>query len=637
MTVIEPPMPSLDDATIEAGVAAANIPTLLLVTYQITGDRRWLEPPFRPRRNEGLGDNSTGGFEPAVQQEIRLAAQAAIRDYRDGASLAISTPTNDQLVEMLSVSMGEDIPREYGPMIADDLGLLEESPTTLRASAPKDFSVLIIGAGLSGIAIAGALQSAGVPYTVIERNEDVGGTWLQNKYPGCGVDTPSAVYSYSFQAHPWSRYFALRDEVESYLQTTARDTGIYPNIRFGEEVAAATWDESRRQWDVRIRRPDGSHYFASANFVVSAVGAFSRPKIPRIPGFESFEGRSAHTAEWPDDLDVAGKRVAVVGNGASAMQIVPAIAPSVESLTVYQRSPHWIAPFEQFGRAVPEAMLALSEGLPLYRRWYRIRWSWTFNDRLHQSLQCDPEWPHPERSVSAENDRHRQYFLRYLRSELGEREDLIKALTPHYPPFGKRILLDNGWFRTLTRDNVQLVTSGIDRIEGDTVITDDGTSTQIDVLVFATGFDVVQFLAPMEIRGRRNRVLHDVWEDDDARAYLGMVVPDFPNFAILYGPNVQPGHGGSLVGLAEIQVHYIVDLLGRMFENDLQSVECRPQVWSDYNSRVDDAHARMVWTHPGMSTYYRNSRGRVVVPGPFRVIDVWHMARTANLGDYETA
>ncbi len=209
-------------------------------------------------------------------------------------------------------------------------------------------------------------------------------------------------------------------------------------------------------------------------------------------------------------------------------------------------------------------------------------------------------------------------------------------MTPTYPPYGKRILLDNGWYDALIRDDVELVTDPITAVSGNRVITAAGEEYEADVLVCATGFDVVRFLAPMDIRGRSGASLRDTWDDDDARAYLGTVVPDFPNFFILYGPNTQAGHGGSLIGTAEQQLTYVVDLLERMLDAGQVVAEVKPEPYERHNARVDEAHEQMVWTHPGMDTYYRNARGRVVVNTPFSVIDGWYMTRSADLGEYDT-
>jgi 4-hydroxyacetophenone monooxygenase len=263
-----------------------------------------------------------------------------------------------------------------------------------------------------------------------------------------------------------------------------------------------------------------------------------------------------------------------------------------------------------------------------------VRAGWTFNDRLHSALQRDPEWEHPERSVSARNDEHRKYFTAYLNRKLAGRDDLREALLPHYPPFGKRILLDNGWYDAVSREHVSVEMSRITRVEGDEVVTADDRRHPLDVLVLATGFQAVRILSSLDVVGRAGRDLHEFWGKDDARAYLGCAVPGFPNFFIMYGPNVQAGHGGSLVGLAEMQSDYIVDVLRQMVRGGSGSVEVRHDVWQRYNDEVDRAHDAMIWSHPGMSTYYRNSQGRVVVPGPFRVIDLWHRTRRASLDDY---
>ena len=624
-----------DAAKFRAAVALATIPALLLVLVQLTGDLRWLEEPYRPTRTRGLGDNDTGGLPEDVQTEIRNAALEAILAWKAGRPAAIPTPPHDLLVRMMTVAMGEPVGDEYGPMFASELGLTTGSrqPQFIAAEVPEDFSVLVIGAGMSGLAAAIKLQEAGVPYLIVERSETVGGTWLDNRYPGCGVDTPSHLYSYSFAQHDWSQYFALRDELHAYFEDVATDFGVRPHIRFRTEVLAACYDEQRQGWTVEVRT-DGTRETLHPKIVISAVGAFTRPRMPEVKGLESFEGPTAHTARWPDGLDLTGKRVGVIGNGASGMQLVPASAGRAKSLTIFQRSPQWAAPFEKFHLPVPEAVRFLMTQVPLYRSWYRLRLGWIFNDRIHHTLQKDPSWPHPDRSINAVNDAHRDFFTRHIVTELGERVDLLDKVLPTYPPFGKRMLLDNGWFRTLTREDVELVTDPIEEIRRDRVVTQTGNEYEVDVLVLATGFDVVRFLAPMEIRGRSGRTLRETWDDDDARAYLGMVVPDLPNFFILYGPNAQTGHGGSLISMTEIQLHYVADLIRQMLEQGIGSVECRQDVYDDYNRRVDEAHERMVWTHEGMDTYYRNSRGRVVVNNPFRVIDYWRMTRHADLSDY---
>lgn len=620
----------------QEAIEVANIPTLLMVLVHMTGDLKWLEPPYLPTVGRGLSDNDSGGLPEDIQTEIRSTALEAILAWRAGRPLALPDPSEDLLVKMLSVSMGEPVPEKYGAMVAAGLGLTDDAKPAagVKLEPREGFSAIVIGGGISGICAAIRLKEAGIPYTVIEKNETLGGTWFENRYPGAGVDTPNHIYSYSFAPHDWSRYFALRDEIHDYLEQVATDYNLRPNVRFRTHVEAATYDEQEKCWSVDIRSADGTRETLRANVVISAVGALNVPKMPSIRNLDSFNGPYFHTANWPDEVELEGKRVAIVGNGASAMQVVPAIADKVSQLTIFQRSKQWVAPFEKFQQKVPEPVRFLLREVPLYQAWYRQRLTWTFNDRVHASLQKDPTWPHPERAINPTNDGHRKFFTRYIQTELGERQDLLPHVLPDYPPFGKRMLLDNGWYRTLTRDNVHLVTDYVAEIDGNRVIAANGEEHEADVLILATGFKAVNFLASYEVRGRQGKLLHDTWDGDNARAYLGITVPEFPNFFMMLGPNTGLGHGGSIVALIEAQMRYIMTSLEAMHARGASAIEVRPEVHDRYNEKVDEAHEKMVFTHKGMDNWYRNSRGRVVTITPYRNDDYWHMTRRINPEDY---
>ena len=625
-----------DDGLFAQAIEIANIPTLLMVLVQLTGEERWLEPPYRPTRLRGMGDNDTGGLTDAAQLEVREAALTAILAWRAGKPAALPDPSNDMLVRMLSVTMAEDVPSEYGNMTAAQLGqlpFLDHTPI----DTPANFSVVIIGAGVSGLCAAINLDAAGVPFTVYEKSATVGGVWWDNRYPGAGVDTPNHLYSYSFASYDWKKYFALRDELHAYLEDVASRFDVKKNVHFNTEVNTATYQAKEQRWAVEVTHADGSHETVHASLVISAAGIFNPPVYPEVEGLAEFAGKSWHSAQWPDNADLTGKRVAIVGNGASCMQIAPEIQNDVASLTIFQRSNHWAAPFEQFRREVPEPLRFLMNEVPLYQAWYRVRLGWTFNDRIHNALQKDPNWPHPERALNAQNDAHRAYFTEYVTTELGDRADeLLDSVLPTYPPFGKRMLMDNGWYRMLRSPQVNLVTDSVQRIEKNRLITGNGTEYEADVLIIATGFDVLRFITTYEAVGRSGRSLRDVWEDDNAKAYMGTVIPDFPNFFTLYGPNLQPGHGGSLIFVVEMQMHYIMDVIRKMTDAGLRSVECRQEVHDAYNEGVDDAHENMVWTHSGVQSYYRNPRGRIVVNSPYRNVDFFEMTHTADLADYLT-
>ena len=615
------------------GVKHANIPTLIPLLVQLTGERKWLERPYAPRRGRGLDDNDTGGLPEAIRDEITSAAHKVIANWLDGAPVALARPDNALLARMLSVSMGEEAPPEYGEIIAADMGMashrLGKTP-----HAPIDFHVAIIGAGGSGICAAVKRREVGIGCEIFEKGPEFGGTWCENTYPGAGVDTPNHIYSLSFAQNDWSRYFALQSELLDYFIGVADRYGLRECTRFNTAVRRAVWDEASKKWDVELRRPGGDAEQITANVVVSAVGALNNPLIPRIPGLDTFPGPAFHTAQWPKNIDVSGKRVAVIGNGASAMQVVPAIAGQVEHLTIFARSKQWAAPFPQFQKEVPGPVRALLRNVPLYYAWYRQRLAWTFNDRIHESLQKDPNWPHPERSLNAVNDAHRSFFTDYVVAELGERQDLLVKVLPDYPPFGKRMLLDNGWYRAIARDNVTLVAERLAEVRGRTLLGSGGEAHEADILVLATGFRAVEFLASFEVIGRQGRVLRDFWGQDNARAYLGATIPGFPNLFTLLGPNVGLGHGGSVIKAVELQVDYVVSVLERLFDQGTASVEVREDVYEHYNAHVDEAHERMVWTHRGADNWYRNSRGRVVAITPWRNDDFWRMTRQANVDDY---
>ncbi|MBK5218401.1 MAG: NAD(P)/FAD-dependent oxidoreductase [Thermoleophilia bacterium] len=627
------PLRPLDRDRLQRAVAAANIPALAMVLFQLGGDRRWLEDPYRPTRARGLGPNDSGGLPEEIGAEVRAAAVEAIVAWSEGDEAAVPVPEPRLLRELLSICMGEEVPEEYERLMREEMGFVAEPTPTAPEDGPE-LSAIVIGAGISGVVAALRLREAGIPFVVLERNQDVGGVWLTNTYPGAGVDTPSYLYSYSFFHRAWETHFGKRDEVVGYVGDMVEHFDLRADIRFEVEVESASYDEEAQRWTV-VAEEDGREATFSAEILITAVGIFSQPSIPDLPGIDRFEGPVFHSSEWPEDLDLSGKRVAVVGAGASAMQIVPAIADQVESLTVFQRSPQWIAPNDEYFSPVSEEVHWLMENVPFYRAWYRFRLAWTFNDRVQPSLVIDPEWEHPERSLNAVNDAHRRYFTRYVEEQLEGHPDLIEKSVPTYPPFGKRMLLDNGWFESLKRPNVELVTAGVASLSGGAVQTDAGESFDADVVILCTGFQARNFLGSIAIEGRGGRSLHEAWGEEDATAYLGMTVPGFPNLFIIYGPNTGLGAGGSYIFVAECDARYIVSLMVEMLERGRGAVECRRDVHDRWVEEVDAAHAEMVWSHPGMSTYYRNAAGRIVTNLPWRVVDYWTMTRHVDLDDYE--
>lgn len=622
----------VDRAKLRRGVDEANIPALLMTLVQLTGERRYLEPPYAPRRGRGLDDNDSGGLSEELQHEIREAAWSAITAWLDGREPALARPANSDLAAMLAVAMTEQVPPEYGDIVAASMHL---DPPPAPAKASRPLSAIIIGAGISGMVAAIRLQEMGIDYRIFEKNHEFGGTWWENRYPGCGVDTPNLTYTFSFRPNDWSMFFPLRNEIEAYLRATAAEYRLYDKVSFGTHVTRAEWLADENRWQVTVRGADGSVTVHHADIVFSAVGILNIPVIPDIKGLDGFAGKVIHTSDWPDDIDLTGKRIAVIGNGASAMQVVPAIADQVASLTIFARSKHWIAPFPQFRKPVPDGVRYLMQVVPLYRAWVEQRLSWTFNDRVHGTLFRDPEWSHPDRAVNAINDGHREFFTRYVKEELGDRQDLLDQVLPDYPPFAKRMLLDNGWYRTLRKPQVKLVPQRLSEVRGSILIAGDGSEIEADVVILATGFQAANVLGSYDVIGRDGRVLREYWEGDNAAAYLGTLVPGFPNFFILLGPNVGSGHGGSMIRNIENQAHYATRIIETLIEQQAAAVEVREDVYRDYKARIDAAHEKLVWTHPGTENWYRNAHGRVIAITPWRNDAFWRMTRTAKVADLQ--
>ena len=617
----------IDYELLRDGIGKANVPSLIMCLVQMTGNERWMKPPYTPQRGRGLDDNDDAGLSEELQDEIRDAAYDACVAWLKGAPMVRPRPSNVELASMLEVAMCENVPSEYGDIVAAGMGLDDDQPP---AKPQVGKTAIVIGGGISGMCAAIELQKLGIPYTLFEKNTEFGGTWWENCYPGCGVDTPSLTYTFSFRPNDWTKYFPLRDEIEGYLLETAREYGLYEHAQFETHVTAAKWNDVTSKWQVTVSGPDGKSVTHEADFVFSAVGLLNTPKFPKIPGMENFTGRVVHTCQWPDDLDLAGKRVAVVGNGASAMQVVPAIADEVEQLTIFARSKQWAAPFPQFRKEIPEGVRYLMQVVPLYRHWFEQRLSWTFNDRVLGTLYRDPEWHDPARAVNAVNDGHRQFFTRYVEQELEGHEDLIPKVLPDFPPFAKRMLLDNGWYRSIRKPNVRLVDERLSGIEGSTLTASNGETADVDVLILATGYETTQVLGSYEITGRDGRDLHEFWGEDDAAAFLGTLVPGFPNFFILLGPNVGSGHGGSMIRNIENQAHYASEIVHQTLQNGAHTVEVKDAVYQDYMRQIDEAHDKLVWTHPGTENWYRNPKGRVIAITPWRNDAFWRMTRKAD-------
>lgn len=626
-----------DDATIRRALQDAHLPSLLPALAHLTGDLSLLRDELRP--NPALRMAEQGGLTPEAQELARQLAFDAIVRFRDGGCREAPAPSEDDVRRLMDFLTAGGCTDDYLPLLLEELAFKDEDP---RAPAwhkddlapDRPFTIAVIGAGMSGILAGIRLRQAGVPFVIFEKNQDVGGTWFENSYPGARVDNQNHLYSYSFaQRKDWPFYFSTQAVLHDYFRRCAAEFGVREHVRFGTEVVSMDFDEARGSWTLCLRSAAGEEAF-EANAVISAVGQLNRPHIPDIRGLSSFAGPSFHSAQWDHSVDLRGKRVAVIGNGASASQFIPVVAEQAAELRIFQRTPNWYMPVPNYHDPVPEGMRWLFTHIPHYAQWYRFWLFWYSCDAPLEMARVDPNWPHKERSVGPMNDWARELMAGYLHDQFKDRPDLLEKVIPNYPPAAKRIVLDNGiWPATLKRENVRLVTDPIAEITPSGLRTCDGEDHPADVIIFGTGFQASRFLTPMKVRGRGGVDLHEQW-NGDARAYMGITIPSFPNLFLMYGPNTNIVVNGSIVYFSECEVTYIMDCIRLLLEKGHRAMDCRKDVHDEYNVRIDEGNRQMAWGVASVNTWYKNEKGRVSQNWPFTLLEYWRQTKHVNPADY---
>ena len=625
----------MDSEQIEQLLQAADLPSLLAALAHATGDPGlapadlWLDPD--------LALQPDGGWDEQQMERARELASSGLRRLipsRAGADL-----DDDLVPSLIDWLTGTDLDDGYRRMLAEELAVTGD----LRVPEPisgdgwpptdADYPVAVIGAGMSGILAAHRLKQAGVDCVVLEKNRDVGGTWLENTYPGCRVDVFNHVYSYAGEQRPdWPEYHSSQPVLLDYFRDCARRWGIRDRIRFGTGVKAMSWDEQARRWTLQL----GGGETVTAGAVVSAVGQLNRPLMPRIEGTDDFAGEKFHSSAWRHDIDWDGLRVAVIGTGASALQFIPHLAEEAAHVTVFQRTPPWLIPRPVYHEPLAEGLLELFRLIPGYAHWFRLRLFWCTHEGTVGALRRDPAWDGPlDRAVSRRNEETRRLLTLYLRSQFGDRPDLLAKVVPDYPVGSKRVVLDNGiWAATLKRPNVELVSDDIERIEPEGVKGAGGRLHRADVIVFGTGFRASEFLMPMRVTGRGGADLHETWAGD-ARAYNGACVPGFPNLFCIYGPNTNIVVNGSIIYFAECATHYVVECLRLLAERGAAAMDCRPGAYERYAARMDEHNSQMAWGISPVNSWYKSPSGRIAQNWPLPLIDYWRQTRRPDPADFE--
>lgn len=500
------------------------------------------------------------------------------------------------------------------------------------------FTVAIIGSGFSGIAAAVQCEILGIPYTVYDRQPEAGGTWSINRYPEIRVDTPSITYEFSFEKrYPWDEHFGRGEAVRGYLNHVSRKYGARANTRFGHDLKTARFDEAGNRWMLTFTTAEGEHT-AAATIVISASGTFANAIVPDFPGKANFRGQIVHPSQWPEGLDLTGKRVAVIGNGSTGVQMLRAVARDAAAVHVFQRTAQWISPRENYGMPMEPELSWLVDNMPGYWNWWRYMATAALFD-IHALQVPDAHWQANGGKVNPGNDALRDTLTQYIHAQTGGRADLIDKLVPDYAPFSRRPVVDNGWYRALTQDNVELVCDPIARLVPEGIETEDGVVREVDVIISATGFAVSKYLWPARYSGIDGRDLHDSWDEGDGpRAYLGLMVPGFPNLFMLYGPNSQPLSGGT--GLPQwymVWASYAGQCMMRMIERGATRVDVTSEACDRYNRALDEEASDLLQLTPegGVDrNYYVNAQhGRLQVNAPWQSHDFHHMCTQVTWDD----
>jgi cation diffusion facilitator CzcD-associated flavoprotein CzcO len=489
---------------------------------------------------------------------------------------------------------------------------------SIRSRLSGHTRIAVIGSGFSGLGAAVRLDEAGHrDFLVLERGDDVGGTWRDNRYPGAACDVPSHLYSYSFALNPnWTRSFSTQPEIEEYIRGVAQRAGVLDRHVFGCQVTRAAWQEERNCWELST-----SHGTMTAEVLIGAFGALAEPSLPPIPGIDDFAGELFHSAQWNHDADLTGKRVAVIGTGASAIQIVPAIADTVAHIDVYQRTAPWLLP--RFDRPFTAVERWAFRNIPGVLRLARAG-IYAARETQVLGLAKNPAFMKVFELISRAK----------IRAEIRDPE-LRRKVTPNFRIGCKRMLIANDWYPALDRDNVDLVTDGIREIDGRSIVTKDGTVREVDAIVVATGFHVTDSPMFHTICGRDGRSLSQTFADEGMRAYKGTTIAGYPNLFVLVGPNTGLGHT-SMVYMIESQLNYVVDAVTTMTRRGLSTVDVREDVQEQYNEELQRKLAGSVWMTGGCASWYLDDHGNNTTLWPDFTFRFRRQTRLFDIDAYET-
>jgi 4-hydroxyacetophenone monooxygenase len=634
---IRPELLEASDDVIDDAVQFADPMVLRGLLYQLTADPEVADTEVTTT-TRGVA-SIPAPANPDVAQLLRRKAAHYLKSYRDSGAGPVGPGPQARLNESIRLTLGQPIADENIGMYVEELALDPWARSLdwkddAGPAAREGFSVTVIGAGMGGLNAALQLKRAGIPFTVIEKNGGVGGTWHENRYPGARVDTPSRSYTHIVGVDfGYPNPYCPQVENQRYFDWVADNFGLRAGIQFNTEVRSLTWNEADAMWDIHIVGPDGERTLRS-NAVITAVGFLNRPSLGQIEGHDAFKGRSWHTSRWPDGFDLRGKRVAVIGTGATGYQMIPELALEAEHVTVFQRTPQWLVPSPGYRSPFPPQVGWLDRNLPFHTNFMRLKAS-TGGD-FSKNVEIDPDFEDPH-SLSPINAAMRERAVDFLKSKLADPK-LVEIMTPGHPVFSARPIIVDPQYSILDaiqRDNVTLVTSGIERINATGIVDKDGAQHDVDVIVYATGFHATEYLYPMKIIGRDARSIEDYWAQGGARAYRCCMVPGFPNLWSIYGPNTN----GALTvpTFHEMVMLYAMQCMQKLIVENKRAIDVKEEAYWRFAEVMDEANSRKVWADPRAHNYYWTKFNRSAVMNPFSGVQMWRLLRDVDFEDLEVS
>ncbi|KAM0082237.1 hypothetical protein ACKRZS_005605 [Fusarium odoratissimum] len=627
----------VDDDFIRKAIDKSNLNALRLALLQVTGDPRLAKMSTRRRaiRGGAMFSHVLSDEDAPLLKEIAFNYLSQ-RKSDDAVPPPPSKEETRKLLDMFGDESIQDVEFNYN---YEELAF-EEFPRNAKwsdkepsAEAIVDFKIVVIGAGISGLAAAVQFKNLGLNFEVLERQQGIGGTWLLNTYPDARVDTSSYLFQFKFlKNYPWSEYFARAGETRGYLEYVAEKYKVKDHFHFNREVIRAVWDEDTSKWDLTVRHSNGEVENIKCNAIVSGSGLFATPNLPDFPGLKDFKGPVFHTAKWDHSVDYRNKRVALIGTGSTGTQLASRVASEAKDFTVFQRTPNWIMHMDGYGAKIDDEVRFIFNKMPYYWNWFCYS-AHVASQQLQYMQTYDQEWRAKGGIVNERNDLARKNLTEYIKSKSEGIPGLLEKILPDYPPLVRRLVVDNGFYDMLRRDNVKLAAEDIDRFTEDGIVSASGEEHEFDVVILGTGFKVSDYFWPCKYIGRDGTTLQDLWSKDGPRSYLGLTMPGFPNFFSLYGPNHQPRSGG-FYSWGEIWSRYVASSIVHLIENGRKSIECRKDVFDEYNAKLDEKAKELIWEMEG-SGYYVNRFGRQSVNAPWFTYDYHSMVMKPNFDDFE--